>query len=255
LLSDLLVVSSCKRFAIATGFAHGRRRPPDAHHSDRLHGWIQAARRGIAVGCPPLGGGRGPWTAGARPPPSRPRAISSPSATWTPATGRPRSPAAPVRLHAAGRRARFQHHGHRPAVALRPAGHRLGPRSRPGLPRRLSETVAALVPGRVAIIATDIAEVIGTAIGLNLLFGIPLEIGVIITALDVFLILWLQRLGFRWVEALIITLLGVIAVCFAVQIALADPDWGEVIRGFAPTVEIVRNPRCSIWRSASSARR
>jgi len=94
----------------------------------------------------------------------------------------------------------------------------------------------------IAIIATDIAEVIGTAIGLNLIFGIPLEIGVIITALDVFLILYLQRLGFRWVEALIITLLGVIAVCFAVQIALADPNWGEVIRGFAPTTEIVTNP-------------
>jgi manganese transport protein len=52
----------------------------------------------------------------------------------------------------------------------------------------------------IAIIATDIAEVIGTAIGLNLIFGIPLEIGVIITALDVFLILYLQRLGFRWVD-------------------------------------------------------
>jgi len=94
----------------------------------------------------------------------------------------------------------------------------------------------------VAIIATDIAEVIGTAIGLNLIFGIPLELGVIITALDVFLILYLQRLGFRWVEALIITLLGVIAICFAIQIALADPDWGQVIRGFAPTTEIVTNP-------------
>ncbi len=94
----------------------------------------------------------------------------------------------------------------------------------------------------VAIIATDIAEVIGTAIGLNLIFGIPLEIGVIITALDVFLILYLQKLGFRWVEALIITLLGVIAVCFGIQIALADPDWGAVIRGFAPTTEIVTNP-------------
>lgn len=94
----------------------------------------------------------------------------------------------------------------------------------------------------VAIIATDIAEVIGTAIGLNLIFGIPLEIGVVITALDVFLILYLQRLGFRWIEALIISLLGVIAVCFAVQIALADPDWGAVIKGFAPTTEIVTNP-------------
>jgi manganese transport protein len=93
-----------------------------------------------------------------------------------------------------------------------------------------------------AICATDLAEVIGTAIGLNLLFGLPLEIGVMITALDVFLILYLQNLGFRWVEAFVITLLGVIAVCFGIQIALADPDWGGVIRGFAPTTEIVSNP-------------
>ena len=95
----------------------------------------------------------------------------------------------------------------------------------------------------IAIIATDIAEVVGTAIGLNLLFGMPLEIGVIITALDVFLILWLQRIGFRWVEAFIISLLGVIFVCFFFQIAMADPDWGGVIRGFAPTVDVVGNPQ------------
>jgi manganese transport protein len=93
-----------------------------------------------------------------------------------------------------------------------------------------------------AIIATDVAEVIGTAIGLNLLFGIPLEIGVLLTALDVFVVLLLQRLGFRYLEAFIITMLGVIAACFAVQIALADPDWGAVIRGFAPTIDIVKNP-------------
>jgi manganese transport protein len=95
------------------------------------------------------------------------------------------------------------------------------------------------VLAELAIIATDLAEVIGTAIGLNLLFGIPLEIGVIITALDVFLILWLQTKGFRKIEAFII---GVITASFAVQIALADPNWGEVIRGFAPTTEIIRNP-------------
>ena len=94
----------------------------------------------------------------------------------------------------------------------------------------------------LAICATDLAEVIGTAIGLNLLFGIPLEIGVILTALDVFLILWLQNLGFRWIEVFIISLLAVIAGCFAVQIALADPVWSAVIAGFAPTTEIVRNP-------------
>jgi manganese transport protein len=94
----------------------------------------------------------------------------------------------------------------------------------------------------IAIIATDIAEVIGTAIGLNLIFGVPLELGVLITALDVFLILYLQKMGFRWVEAFIITLLGVIAVCFGVQILLADPQWGAVLTGFFPTTEIVTNP-------------
>jgi manganese transport protein len=94
----------------------------------------------------------------------------------------------------------------------------------------------------LAICATDLAEVIGTAIALNLLFGLPLEIGVLITAFDVFLILWLQNKGFRYVEAIIIALLSVIAVCFAVQIAMADPDWGGVIRGFAPTTEILKNP-------------
>lgn len=93
-----------------------------------------------------------------------------------------------------------------------------------------------------AIIATDLAEVIGTAIGLNLLFGIPLEIGIFITAADVFLILWLQNKGFRWIEAFIIALLAVIAACFLVQIAMADPDWGGVIAGFAPSTEIVTNP-------------
>ena len=94
----------------------------------------------------------------------------------------------------------------------------------------------------LAIIATDLAEVIGTAIGLNLLFGIPLEIGILITALDVFLILFMQSRGFRWIEAFIITMMGVIALCFLVQIVLANPDWGGVLRGFAPTTDLVRNP-------------
>jgi manganese transport protein len=94
----------------------------------------------------------------------------------------------------------------------------------------------------LAIVATDLAEVIGTAIGLNLLFGIPLEIGVIITALDVFLILYLQNKGFRWVEAMVVALIGVIAVCFLLQIIMADPDWGQVVRGFAPTTQLVTNP-------------
>jgi len=111
---------------------------------------------------------------------------------------------------------------------------------RDAFPRWASWPLWALA--ELAICATDLAEVIGTAIGLNLIFGIPLEIGILITTLDVFLILWLQTKGFRWIEAFIIALLGVIAACFIVQIAMADPDWGQVIRGFAPTTDIVTNP-------------
>jgi manganese transport protein len=93
-----------------------------------------------------------------------------------------------------------------------------------------------------AICATDLAEVIGTAIGLNLVFGVPLEVGVVLTVLDVMLILYLQTLGFRWIEALIVSLIGVIMICFGIQVAMAQPDLRAVIIGFAPTVDIVRNP-------------
>jgi manganese transport protein len=120
------------------------------------------------------------------------------------------------------------------------SGRDLAQACRDAFPRSVSVVLWALA--EIAIIATDIAEVIGTAIGLNLIFGISLEVGVLVTSLDVFLILYLQRLGFRWVEAFIITLLGVIAVCFGVQIFFADPVWSEVAFGFVPTTEIVRNP-------------
>jgi len=120
------------------------------------------------------------------------------------------------------------------------AGRDLAQACRDAFPRFVAWPLWVLA--EIAICATDLAEVIGTAIGLNLLFGIPLEIGVILTALDVFLILWMQRLGFRWIEVFVVALLGIIAACFAVQIALANPDWRGVILGFAPTVEIVRNP-------------
>lgn len=94
----------------------------------------------------------------------------------------------------------------------------------------------------LAIVATDLAEVIGTAIGLNLLFGIPLEYGVVITALDVFLVLYLQNKGFRWIEAFIITLLAIIALCFVAQLILARPEIAGVLGGFVPRPEIVTNP-------------
>lgn len=120
------------------------------------------------------------------------------------------------------------------------SGRDLAQACRDGYPRWVAWPLWLLA--ELAICATDLAEVIGTAIGLQLLFGIPLEIGVLITALDVFVILWLQSRGFRKIEAFIITLLGVIAVCFAIQIALADPDWGKVAAGFVPTTDIVSNP-------------
>jgi manganese transport protein len=119
------------------------------------------------------------------------------------------------------------------------AGRDLAQACRDSFPRWIS--LPLWLSAEVAITATDLAEVIGTAIGLNLLFRIPLEIGVIITAADVFLILALQAFGFRWIEAFVVAMLGVIAACFAVQIALADPDWGAVLRGFAPTSEIIAN--------------
>ncbi|MFN3892718.1 MAG: Nramp family divalent metal transporter [Beijerinckiaceae bacterium] len=131
----------------------------------------------------------------------------------------------------------LQHLCARLAVAT---GRDLAQACRDAYPRALSYPLWFLA--EIAICATDLAEVIGTAIGLNLLFGIPLELGVVITAADVFLILWLQNKGFRWIEAFIITLLGVIAVCFLAQIVMAQPEWGAVLRGFAPTTDIVSKP-------------
>src|SRR5690606_10898984 len=94
----------------------------------------------------------------------------------------------------------------------------------------------------IAIIACDLAEVIGTAIALNLLFGIPLVMGAIITAVDVFLVLYLMRHGFRALEAFIIAMLLVIFACFGIQIALAAPPVAEVLGGFIPRAEVVTNP-------------
>jgi manganese transport protein len=94
----------------------------------------------------------------------------------------------------------------------------------------------------LAIVACDLAEVIGTAIALKLLFGIPLIAGALITALDAFLVLLLMQRGFRFLEAFIVALLLVIALCFAVQIALAAPPVAAVLGGFLPSPEIVTNP-------------
>ena len=94
----------------------------------------------------------------------------------------------------------------------------------------------------VAIIACDLAEVIGTAIALNLLFGMPLVVGALVTALDAFLLLYLMQRGFRFLEAFIGALLLVIAGCFVVQIALAAPPVAAVLGGFLPRAEVLTNP-------------
>src|SRR5438874_2726797 len=93
----------------------------------------------------------------------------------------------------------------------------------------------------IAIAACDLAEVVGSAIGLQLLFGIPLVWGCIITALDVLMVLWLQNKGFRWIEAIVITLIMVIGGCFVAEMIFSKPDLGEVARGFKPAAGILTN--------------
>ena len=94
----------------------------------------------------------------------------------------------------------------------------------------------------LAIIATDLAEVIGTAIGLNLLFGLPLLFGVVLTAADVLLILALQGLGFRYIEAFVIAIMVIIGACFIYELALSAPVLKDVLAGFIPDREVVENP-------------
>src|SRR5262244_1573054 len=103
-------------------------------------------------------------------------------------------------------------------------------------------TIALWVLCEIAIAACDLAEVIGAAIALNLLFGLPLIWGVCLTALDVLIVLFLQHRGFRYVEALVVALICLIAGSFAVELWLSRPDYAAVAAGFIPRPEVVRNP-------------
>jgi manganese transport protein len=94
----------------------------------------------------------------------------------------------------------------------------------------------------IAIAACDLAEVIGTAIALNLLFGISLPWGIAITAVDVLIVLYLQNKGFRMLEALVIALIAVVGGCFLFELFISRPDMGAVARGFIPTTQIFTNP-------------
>src|SRR5438046_9240195 len=93
----------------------------------------------------------------------------------------------------------------------------------------------------LAICACDLAEVIGSAIALNLLFKIPLVWGVCITALDVLAVMYLQNKGFRYIEALVVTLILTIGGCFLAEIIFSRPNIAEVLAGFVPRFEIIKN--------------
>src|SRR5256886_17277249 len=94
----------------------------------------------------------------------------------------------------------------------------------------------------IAIAACDLAEVIGSAIALNLLFGLPLLAGVCITSLDVLFVLFLQNKGFRYIEALVITLIIIIGGCFAWELIASQPNLAGIAKGFLPTPQIVADP-------------
>jgi manganese transport protein len=101
--------------------------------------------------------------------------------------------------------------------------------------------IALWVVCEIAIAACDLAEVLGSAVALKLLFGLPLLAGVLITALDVLIVLALQGRGFRLIEAFVVTLIVSIAACFAYEIFFAEPMWREAAVGFVPRLEILRN--------------
>src|SRR5947209_16801614 len=95
----------------------------------------------------------------------------------------------------------------------------------------------------IAIAACDLAEVIGSAIALNLLFGLPLLAGVCLTSLDVLFVLFLQNKGFRYIEALVITLILIIGGCFLAEIIFSRPNLPGVLAGFVPKLQIVQDPK------------
>ncbi len=128
------------------------------------------------------------------------------------------------------------------AILLQSLSARLGIVARRDLAQANREEYPALVNiplyvlAEIAIIACDLAEVLGSAIALNLLFGLPLLYGVLITALDVLVLLMLSRFGIRKLEALILSLITTISVCLLIEIVLAKPEWGGIVRGFVPSL-------------------
>lgn len=94
----------------------------------------------------------------------------------------------------------------------------------------------------IAIAACDLAELVGAALALNLLFGVPMLLGVTITVLDVFILLYLQNRGFRKLEAIVACLILTIFICFVIEMLLSKPDIGPLMKGFIPSTQIIFNP-------------
>ncbi|RMF32755.1 MAG: divalent metal cation transporter MntH, partial [Chloroflexi bacterium] len=128
------------------------------------------------------------------------------------------------------------------AVLLQSLAARLGIVRRRDLAQACHEEYPELVNlplyllAEIAIVATDLAEVIGSAIALQLLFGLPLLYGVLLTTLDVLLLLVLLRYGIRKLEAVVVSLVGTISVALLIEIFLAQPEWGGLVRGFVPSL-------------------
>ena len=128
------------------------------------------------------------------------------------------------------------------AILLQSLAARLGIVSRRDLAQINHEEYhpAANIPlyilAEIAITATDLAEALGSAIALQLLFGLPLIYGVILTALDVLLLLLLSHVGIRKLESVVLALVGTIAAAFVIEIVLGQPDWGGIVRGFVPVI-------------------
>jgi manganese transport protein len=103
-------------------------------------------------------------------------------------------------------------------------------------------SIALWILCEIAIVACDLAELLGSALALNLLFGIPMAVGVCLTTLDVLVLLLLQNKGFRYTEAIVVTLVVTIAVCFGIQVFMSKPEWLAVAGGLVPTPQILSNP-------------
>lgn len=103
-------------------------------------------------------------------------------------------------------------------------------------------SVLLWILAEIAIAACDMAEIIGSAVALNLLFGIPLVIGVILTALDVLIVLYLQNKGFRYIEALVTALISIIGLCFIYELIVSKPSVRGIISGFIPDSRLISNP-------------